>query len=67
MIILSKFDGSVALVNLDSIKYCESTPDTLLHFLNGDTMLVKETLSDVESLARKYQVEILKNSMSKEG
>ena len=48
MIMLTKLDSSPVLVNLETIKYIESTPDTLIRFVNGDTMIVRETLEDLE-------------------
>ncbi len=49
MIILTKLDGSSILVNLDSIKYVESIPDTRVVFLNGDSLIVKETPIEIQS------------------
>lgn len=48
MIMLTKLDNSPVLVNIEGIKYIESTPDTLIRYLNGDTMIVRESLEDIE-------------------
>lgn len=61
MILLSKLDATVVLVNLESIKYFEATPDTLVHFLNGDTMLVRESLQEVEQRIRNYHRDVFNN------
>ena len=61
MILLSKLDTTVILVNLESIKYFEATPDTLLHFLNGDTLLVRESLQEVGARVRKYHKDVFNN------
>ena len=53
MIILNKLDGNEILVNTDNIKYIEKTPDTLLHFVNGDTLMVKNTLTEIEQKVKK--------------
>ena len=35
-------------MNLEAIKYVESMPDTLILFLNGDSVIVKESLDEIE-------------------
>jgi uncharacterized protein YlzI (FlbEa/FlbD family) len=40
MILLTKLDKSKVLVSLDNIKFVESTPDTLVRFVNGDMLIV---------------------------
>jgi len=45
---LTKLDNSPVLVNLESIKYVEASPDTIIRFVNGDTMIVRESLEDLE-------------------
>lgn len=47
MILLTKLDGARILVGLETIKYIEETPDTLLRFLNGESVIVKETLEQI--------------------
>ncbi len=51
MLLLTKLDDSKVLVSLASIKYLEAVPDTLIFFLNGDSLMVKESLSDILSVA----------------
>ncbi len=48
MIFLTKLDASAILVNTENIKYMEAVPDTLIHFINGDTLLVREKLSQIQ-------------------
>lgn len=59
MILLSKLDGSVVLISIDAIKYIEKTPDSLITFLNGDTLFVKESLEEIRENVIKYKREIL--------
>ena len=59
MILLTRLDNSKLLVNLESIKYVESTPDTLLTFLNGDTLIVLESLEDIEKGVIDFRVKTL--------
>lgn len=47
MLMLTKLDDSKILVSLASIKYMEAVPDTLIFFLNGDSLMVKESLKEI--------------------
>ncbi len=47
MIALTRFDGRVVVVNAELIKMIEATPDTIITLINGDTMMVKETVDVV--------------------
>ena len=60
MILLTRLDNAKVLVNLEAIKYVESTPDTLISFTNGDTLLVRESLEDIERGVVDYRVRTLK-------
>jgi flagellar protein FlbD len=62
MIILSKLDQSPLLVNLDAIKFIETTPDTLIFFQNGDTTFVRESLSEIIERVIEYKSRVLRNA-----
>ena len=47
MIILTRLDGTKILINTENVKYIECTPDTLITFVNGDSLFVKETFEDL--------------------
>lgn len=47
MVLLTRLDGAKILINTENIKYVESTPDTLITFVNGDSLFVKETFDDL--------------------
>ena len=59
MILLTKLDGSAVLISIDAIKYIEKTPDSLISFLNGDTLFVKESIEEISQIVIKYKREIL--------
>ena len=61
MIELTKLDDSSILLNLEMVKYIESVPDTLITFINGETILVKETTHDLEQKIIQYKANILKH------
>ena len=60
MILLTRLDNSKVLVNLDTVKYVERTPDTLVSFVNGDSVIVRESLEEVDHRVIEYRIRILK-------
>lgn len=59
MIILTKLDNKAMLLNLDSVKYLEAVPDTLIFFVNGDSLMVKESLDDVRQKIAAYHASLV--------
>ena len=59
LILLTRLDKSKVLVNLESIKFVESTPDTLLVFLNGDSLIVRESLEEIDTRVLEYRSKLL--------
>lgn len=47
VIALTKLDSSQVVINVEAIKYVEAVPDTLIHFINGDTIIVKESVENL--------------------
>jgi len=60
MIQFTKLDGNPVLVNTDSIKHIEKSGDTIIHYLNGDTIMIKETIDELEQLIIDYRRKVLK-------
>ena len=58
MILLTKLNGSLIIINLETVKYIETVPDTLITFLNGDTVMVKEELNKIIDLSVTYKNKI---------
>jgi flagellar protein FlbD len=56
---LTRLDKSPLLVSLDAIKYVESTPDTIVTFLNGDSVIVRESLDEIDKRVLQYRVKLL--------
>lgn len=59
MILLTKLDKSKVLVSLDNIKFIESTPDTLVRFVNGDMLIVNESLKEISRLVEDFKIRCL--------
>jgi len=59
VIILTKLDNRKILLNLETIKYLESIPDTLIFFLNGESVIVRESLEEVRKAVIQYKHEVL--------
>lgn len=47
MIQLSRLNGGVIAINPDLVTCIEVTPDTTIEFLNGDRIMVRESLDEV--------------------
>lgn len=54
MICLTRLNDRRIVVNAELIKTVESTPDTLITLINGERMMVKETLEEVISRSIAY-------------
>ncbi len=59
MINLTKLDNKQIVVNLDTVKYIESIPDTLIFFLNGESVIVKENLETIVDKSVEYRSKII--------
>lgn len=66
MLVLTKLDNQKILINLDTIKYLESVPDTLIFFTNGDSIMVRESLDDIERAVRSFHAKILREAQSEQ-
>ena len=54
MITVTRLDKRVVVVNADLIKMIEATPDTIITLINGDTVIVRESVDDVVRRAVDY-------------
>lgn len=58
MITVTRLDKRVVVLNADLIKMIESTPDTIITLINGDTLIVRETVDEVVRCAVDYQRQV---------
>lgn len=54
MITLTRLDKRVIVLNSELIKMLEATPDTIVTLINGDTVLVRESVEEVVAKAIDY-------------
>ena len=54
MIRVTKLNQDEIVLNAELIRYVERCPDTLITLINGDTLMVRETLDDVVRRAVAY-------------
>ncbi|MBN2563512.1 MAG: flagellar FlbD family protein [Phycisphaerae bacterium] len=54
MIRVTRLNGESFVVNAELIKTIESTPDTMLSLLNGDRLVVRESVEEVVKRAVEY-------------
>lgn len=59
MITLTRFSGSVFLLNADLIERVDSTPDTVITLLDGKKYVVGESMSEVLDAVVAYRSEIV--------
>ena len=55
MITLTRLNKRTVVLNADLIKMIESTPDTIVTLINGDTVIVREVVDEVVRRAIDYQ------------
>lgn len=53
MILLTRLDGSTLYVNSDLIELIETTPDTIVSFVTGRKLVIRE---DAETIARRVEI-----------
>jgi flagellar protein FlbD len=55
MIKVTRLDGEPFLLNAEWIRYVESRPDTFVTLVQGERIVVRETMDDVLRLCLEYQ------------
>ncbi|MCO6437985.1 MAG: flagellar FlbD family protein [Phycisphaerae bacterium] len=55
MVTLTRLDKRVIVLNADLIKMLEATPDTIVTLINGDTLIVRESVEEVVDRTIEYQ------------
>lgn len=54
MITVTRLNGQSFVVNAELIKMLEATPDTMIMLLNGDRLIVQESVEEVVKRAIEY-------------
>ncbi|MDY7110637.1 MAG: flagellar FlbD family protein [Planctomycetota bacterium] len=54
MITVTRLNGKPLVVNADLIRSVEENPDTTITLINGDHIIVRETMSDIVAKAIEY-------------
>lgn len=54
MIVVTRLNDRAVVVNAELIKMIEATPDTLVTLVNGDHLMVRESVEEVVSRAVDY-------------
>ncbi len=55
MIKLTRLNGEEFILNAELIRYVEALPDTFVTLLDGDRIVVRETMDEVLARAVEYQ------------
>jgi flagellar protein FlbD len=59
MIELTRLNGKAMTLNSDLIKTAESSPDTMLTLINGEKLIVRETLAEIAERVFDYRARLL--------
>lgn len=58
MITVTRLDQRVVVLNADLIKMLEATPDTIVTLINGDTMVLRESVEEIVRRVIDYQRQV---------
>ena len=59
MVELTRLNGNPMLLNSDLIKTAEASPDTMLTLINGEKLIVRESLGEVVERVIRYRARLL--------
>jgi flagellar protein FlbD len=59
MIELTRLNGRSMMLNSDLIKTAEASPDTMLTLINGEKLIVREPLEEVQEKVMVYRARLL--------
>jgi flagellar protein FlbD len=62
VILLTKLDQQKILINLETVKYIESVPDTIIFFTNGESLMVQESIDAISQAVVEYQAAVFRQS-----
>ncbi len=58
MITVTRLDQRVVVLNADLIKMLEATPDTIVTLINGDTVVIRDSVDEVVRRVIDYQRQV---------
>ena len=58
MIEVTKLNESKVLINAELIESVEETPDTVISFVTGKKIIVKESRQEIKNLVKSYRKDI---------
>ena len=59
MIEVTRLNSTKLLINAEQIEFVEETPDTVISFLSGKKIIVKESRQEIQNLVILYKKKIL--------
>lgn len=64
MIEVTKLNGSKVLINAELIESVEETPDTVVSFVTGKKIIVKESRQEIKNLVILYKRDFMSNGFT---
>lgn len=63
MIEVTRLNGTKLMINAEQIEFVEETPDTVISFLSGKKIIVKERRQEIQNLVILYKKEIYRDCL----
>ncbi len=63
MIEVTRLNETKLLINSDQIEFVEETPDTVISFLSGKKIIVKESRQEIQNLVILYKKKIVSDCL----
>ena len=63
MIEVTRLNDTKLLINSDQIEFVEETPDTVISFLSGKKIILKESRQEIQNLVILYRRKILNDCL----
>jgi len=63
MLRLTKINDAIILLNPDNIEHIEAAPDSIITFSSGKTMMIKESLDEIQEKFLSYKT-LIHNSLA---
>ncbi|MCI8447735.1 MAG: flagellar FlbD family protein [Eubacterium sp.] len=64
MIEVTRLNETKLVINSDQIEFVEETPDTVISFLSGKKIIVKESRQEIQNLVILYKKKILSDCLT---
>ncbi len=61
MVKLHRLNGTPVFINFELVRWMDASPDSVLTFTDGKTLMVKESMDEILVILQHYKKSILQN------